>query len=639
MKLKTFKKLARFAIPSFFILAVFTISYFHLLDSFELETLDLRFILRPKIPTTDKVVFIEIGEDTFEKLGRFPFDRNNHTLLVKALKDAGAKYIFLDMFFSEKQESKDKDLEDAIKESNNVYLPFAFEISTKKNAKVISASGYRAKSLDDFRLLAHGEGHINIIPDIDGKFRRVPVYIQYKNAYYPFISFLFACDYLGINEKEAKFIPAKYIDCGNGLRVPLDENSNMIINFSGKWGANYKHYSYIDVLNSYTASLIGQEPVIDLNVFRNKVCIICLTAAGTSDIHPTPFEKLYPAGGIHAEIFNSMVNRRFVARAARPLNLLILVILGFLTSLLTLKTKPVKGLLFSILAVILFIVLAFLLFDFSGLWIDLICPIFFIFLVYIGVTLYKYINEWKKRLLFEQQLDIAKKIQESFLPKKLLSIKGLDIAATMLTAHQVGGDLYDLIDFDNEKIGVMVGDVSGKGIPASLFMAMVVGTFKSFINKDVKPEETLSRLNGKLVSEAGSNLFVTVFYSIFDLKNKIFLFSNGGHTPVLYLTEGKEPEFLDVEEGLPLGLMDNSYSGRQVGFKKEDLFIFYTDGVTEATNVNEEMYGKERLVSLVKANKNLTAKDILDCLAKDIRKFEPKAKQHDDITLIVIKIN
>ncbi|MFA6281146.1 MAG: PP2C family protein-serine/threonine phosphatase, partial [Candidatus Omnitrophota bacterium] len=260
------------------------------------------------------------------------------------------------------------------------------------------------------------------------------------------------------------------------------------------------------------------------------------------------------------------------------------------------------------------------------------------FLVYIAVTLYKYVVEWKKRLLFEQQLDIAKKIQESFLPKKILTVKGLDVAATMLTAHQVGGDLYDFIEFDSEKIGIMIGDVSGKGIPASLFMAMVVGTFKSFVNKDVMPEETLSKLNAKLVSEAGSNLFVTVFYSMFDLKNKTFLFSNGGHMPVLYLAKDKEPEFLDVEEGLPLGLMDNSYSGAQVGFKKGDLFIFYTDGVTEATNIKEEMYGKERLTFQAMANKDLPAKNILDNLAKDIRKFEPKSIQHDDITLIVIRI-
>ncbi|MFA5271682.1 MAG: SpoIIE family protein phosphatase [Candidatus Omnitrophota bacterium] len=638
MKLETLKKLVRFAVPSFFILIIFTISYFRLFDSFELQTLDLRFILRPKITTTDQVVFIEISEDTFEKLGRFPFDRNNHTLLIKALKDAGAKYIFLDMFFSEKQEGQDKELEEAIKESNNVYLPFALDINTKKNTKVLSASGYRAKSLDDFRFLVKGEGHINLVPDIDGKFRRIPAYIKYKNAYYPFISFLFSCDYLGINEKALKFVPAKYIDCGNGMKVPLDENSNMIVNFSGKWGANYKHYSYIDVLNSYTAGFIGQDPVLDLNVFKDKVCIVCLTAAGTSDIHPTPFEKLYPAGGIHAEVFNSMVNKKFISRAGKPLNFIILIVLGIFASALTLKTKPVKGLLLSIATAILFIVAAFLLFDFFGLWIDLLCPVFVIFLVYIAVTLYKYVAEWKKRLLYESELDIAKKIQESFLPKKLLTVRGLDVAATMLTAHRVGGDLYDFIEFDSDKIGIMIGDVSGKGIPASLFMAMVVGAFKSFIGKDIKPQVTLSKLNSKLVSEAGSNLFVTIFYSLFDLKNKTFVFSSGGHTPVLYLTKEKAPEFLDVEEGLPLGLMDNSYSGGQIGFKKGDLFIFYTDGVTEATNAKEEMYGKEKLAMLAAANKDLAAQDILDRLAKDIRKFEPKTTQHDDITLIVIKI-
>lgn len=639
MKLIILRKALKLFIPIFIVLAIFAVSYSHLLDSYELETLDARFVLRPKIATTDKVVFIEISEDTFEKLGRFPFGRSNHALLIQALSDAGAKYVFLDMFFSERQEAQDEELKTAMRSAANVYLPYAFDIETKKKTKVLSARSYKAKSLEDFRVFAKGEGHINIVPDVDGKFRRVPVYISYKNAYYPFISFLLSCDYLGINERSVKFVAEKYIDCGNGLKIPLDENSNMLVNFSGKWGDNYKHYSYIDILQSYLAGLSAQRPVLDLGVFKDKVCIVCLTATGTSDIHPTPFEKLYPAGGIHAEVFNSIINKHFVARASRQVNVGILFVLSGLITFLSLKTKPIKGFLLTCLAGIVFFVIGVILFDFFGLWIDLFYPTIIIFSVYIATTLHKYLSEWKKRILFEKELDIAKKIQESFLPKKILAVEGLDIYASMFTARQVGGDLYDFVEFAPDKIGIMIGDVSGKGIPASLFMAMTVGAFRSFLNKEANPEEILYKLNTKLINDASSsNLFVTVFYSIFDLKNKTFMYANGGHMPVLYLNKGKSPEFLDVDDGLPLGLIDGPYSGRRIGFKKGDLFIFYTDGVTEAMNTKSEMYGRQRLVTIAEHNQNLPAKDIAESIAKDIRKFEPQSRQHDDITLIAIKI-
>lgn len=637
MSSRKLKKVLAFVILPFVIPFIFAVSFFHWLDSYELETLDMRFLLRPAIKTTDKVVFIEIAEDTFEKLGGFPFGRNYHALLTKALSEAGAKYIFFDLFFSEPQEY-DSEFEEAIKSSGNVYLPLALEINTRKKTKLFLARGYRAKSLDILRKAAKGDGHINIVEDIDGKFRKVPVYISYQNALYPFVSFLMACDYLGINQEDVRLVQGKYIMCGRNLKVPLDENSNMLINFSGKWGTAYKHYSYVDVLQSYLADMSAQKPVLDLNIFKDKVCIVCLTAAGTVDLHPNPFQELYPAAGIHAEIFNSVLNKQFVCRAPRRINLLILMILMVITSLVTLKTKPVKGLLFSLAIVFVFIIAGILFFNCCGLWIDLFYPICVIFLMYSAFTVYKYVSEWKTRVVMEKELDIAKKIQESFLPKEVPAIKGLDVHAAMFTARQVGGDLYDFVEFSRNSFGVMIGDVSGKGVPASLFMALTAGAFRSFAKEDIKPQDTLSFLNSKLVKEAASNLFVTIFYSIFDMEKKSFIYANGGHMPVLYLSEGQEAAFLDVDEGMPLGLMEGIYSSKTLNFKKGDIFIYYTDGVTEATNPKLELYGKERLIAAVTANQKLPAKEILEALSKDIRKFEPKTKQHDDITLIVVKV-
>ena len=631
--IKAFKYALLFAVA----LSILAVSYLRLLDDFELGSLDLRFIFRPKIPVSDEAVIIEIGEDSIRKLGRFPFDRSYHAILIKALSEFGAKDISFDIFFSEPQEN-DQELADAMRKAGNVYLPFVFDLEAKKHSKIITASAYLARCLDNLSVIAKGTGHINIIPDTDGKFRRVPVYIRSGNALYPYLPILVACDYLGISEKDVKIKPGQFVLMGQYMKIPLDENSNMIINYSGKWGASYKHYSYVDVLQSYFSHLSGKKPSIDPNEFKGKICMVGVTAAGTGDVHPSPFESLYPGVGIHAEIFNSILNKKFVARASREVNLVILTILALLMFLATLKTKPTKGFLVLVAASFVFLLISVLLFNLFGLWIDAVCPVAVILVLYLSVTLYKYVTEWKRRLVLENELEIARKIQESFLPKKIPDIKGVDMSAAMFTARQVGGDLYDILVFPDEKFGVMIGDVSGKGVPASLFMAMTVGTFKSFALSSARPEEVLSSLNSKLISESSSNLFVTVSYAVFDFKDRVVSYANGGHLPVLHLPAGPEEQFLDVKDGAPLGLMEGAYSAAKTGFNKDDVFIFYTDGITEAMNQRRDMYEKERLTAIAKANRHMTSKQILAAIEKDVRKFEPKSSQHDDITLIVVKI-
>jgi len=635
-------KRLRLVVPAAIILFVAAISYFRLADNYESALLDLRFRLRPAIPATDKIAIIEIGEDTIRKIGRFPFDRRYHAFLVKALSEAGAHSIIFDIFFSEPQ-AADGELEEAIKKAGNVYLPFVFDVAAPKKfplrvGRVISADGYIAPCLEALGLSAKGTGHINIIPDPDGKYRRVPLYIRYENKFYPYLSFLATSGYLGIPEKDVYIRPGKYLMCGRGIKIPFDDNSCMIVNFSGRWGEAYRHYSYADILQSYFAGASGKKPNLDLGALKDKVCIVGLTAAGTTDLHPNPFETLYPAVGIHAEVFNSILNKKFITRASREANLFILAALGLLVSLAALKMKPVKGFLTLFAAVPVFTLAAILAFNLFGVWIDLFYPVLVMAFAYMGWMLHRYAAEWRKRLLVESELKIAKKIQESFLPKKMPSVEGLEAAAAMFTASQVGGDLYDLIGFGGGKMGVMIGDVTGKGVPASLFMAMVTSAFKSFALPAAAPEEVLSNLNSKLVRESSLSLFVTVFYSVFDMRARAMRYANGGHMPALYLGKGSPPRFLDVEEGVPLGLEEGPYSAREVNLNEGDVFIFYTDGVTEAMNTRREQYGRERLVAVAEKNKGLSAKAILLSVEKDMRKFEPRSAQHDDITLIVIKV-
>jgi len=612
-------------------------SYFRVFENSELASLDLRYHLRPPMTVTDKVAIIEIGDDTIQKLGRFPFDRRYHALLTKILAQYGAKAVLFDIFFSE-NDKHDAEFQNAIKNAGNVYLPYVFDVPNVSRKNILQAKGYLARSVNSLHQYVAGEGHINVLPDSDGKYRRVPLLIKYNGVLYPYLSLQLISNYLGVDLKHTQLKPGQYLQWDDKTRIPLDEQSNMMVNYAGKWDENYQHYSYVDVLRSYASLATGDKPFLDLNALRGKICLVGLTATGTTDLHPTPFATLYPALSIHADLINSILKKRFISRVSRTENLFILFILGAFLSWGVLTSKPLKGFLIFSGLIVFYANLAIVLFAGWGYWIDMVYPLFALMFVYLICALIISIQEWKKKIFMDNELQIARTIQESFLPKSLPVMSGLDVAAIMHTARRVGGDLYDFYEFDPHKLGVMIGDVSGKGIPASLFMTTVSGAFKFFALPEVDPQDALHRLNVKLTRESSSKLFVTMFYAIFDIENRVMSYSNGGHQPVMYLSKNTPVKFLDVEEGFPLGLLDGDYSGNQIPFVSGDIFIFFTDGVTEARNMKAHFYGNDRFISIVEKNRSFSAQEILKAIEIDLRGFEPEYKQSDDITCIVLKV-
>ena len=615
-----------------------SLSYSRVLDVYELPTLDLRYKLRPKVQIDDKIVIIEISDDSIRKIGSWPFDRKYHALLVKALSYGGAKQIIFDVFFSEAKKGDD-DFARAVKEAGNVYMPYVFDITEKEDAPIPIAAGYEARLLAKLASACKGTGHINIIPDIDGKFRRIPPFIKWHNRLYPHIGFLAAANFLGFSRDSIKMVQQRFISLNKKIKIPLDLNSNIIINFPGRWVDTYRHYSYIDVLTSYVAGLEGKKGVLDLEELKDSICFIGITATAAPDIHPSPFESLYPGVGIHASLFNSMIFKKFISRVSRVSNLLILIILGIITFVTTIKSRKLLSFLYLFGMLFSFFLVGVVLFAVFGLWIDIFYPIIASTMLYLGLTFRKYIVEMHKREVIENELSIAKDIQQSFLPKAKPGIEGVAIEAKMLTAHQVGGDLYDFIDISRKKAGVMIGDVSGKGVPAALYMAKVVSEFKSYAKEGLASNAVL-KLNDRLVQESGSNLFVTLSYLIFDMEKRTLNFSIGGHLPTLMFREGEEePRYLDLKEGMPLGLMESSFSDDTIEIKKGDLFILYTDGVTEAMNKRRKMFGTEKLADIVRTNRTRPLRDIVDLIHKEVRIYEGRLPQHDDITVVAIRVD
>ncbi|MBF0216197.1 MAG: CHASE2 domain-containing protein [Candidatus Omnitrophica bacterium] len=614
-------------------------SYFRILDQFELSTLDIRFKERPPRSFDKDLVIIHIGDETLKQLGEWPIPRKYHGLLVKALSSAGAKYIIFDIFFSENG-PEDKLFADDIKSSPNVYMPYVFDIDLEDTKNpYYKAVGYLAPLIDTFKEACTVDGvthvgYINVQPDIDGKVRRIIPFVECDGKFFPHLTLRIALEEKGIDFDSLKIYPEKKIVAAKDLIIPLDDKSTMLVNYPDVWSKAFRHYAYVDILQSYLANLTGAEPVVDLKELKNAVCFIGFTAAATPDAHPSPMERLYPGVGVHASVYNSIMKNEFIRRLGKIWNLMVLLLFWTLTGFITYRA-PKRYALISIVGVIgSYLVLSMLIFWLAGLWIDVFYPVISISGVYIVFTFIKYLIEIRRREVLEKELDIAKDIQRSFLPTEIPSVGGLDISAKMVTARQVGGDLYDIIQIDDTKIGVMLGDVSGKGVPAALFMAKVVSLFKTFEDEDTV--KTLTTMNNNLVRENASNLFVTLSYAVFDTVGKTLSYAAGGHNPMLYIDRDGAAHWIDSSEGMPLGLMECGFSGSTMPVEPGCVFVLYTDGVTEAMNMKGDMFTDQRLENLVKAMRGKTAAAIVDEIHKKVSEFEGKAPQHDDITVLVV---
>ena len=252
----------------------------------------------------------------------------------------------------------------------------------------------------------------------------------------------------------------------------------------------------------------------------------------------------------------------------------------------------------------------------------------------------------KERIATE--LDVAKNIQKSMLPNIFPAFperKEFDIYATMNAAKEVGGDFYDFYLLDENHLVVTIADVSGKGIPAALFMMIGKTILKNFSMTMSNPDDfaaVMSLSNNQLCQNNDAMMFVTVFMGMLDIKTGEFTFVNGGHNPpVVYHKATGSYEYIKVNKNFVLGGMEDiNFKQQSIKLDKGDIIFMYTDGVTEALNPTNELYGEERLINcLNRSDKNLSVEELLAFVRADVNNHVNGADQSDDITMVALKIN
>jgi sigma-B regulation protein RsbU (phosphoserine phosphatase) len=241
------------------------------------------------------------------------------------------------------------------------------------------------------------------------------------------------------------------------------------------------------------------------------------------------------------------------------------------------------------------------------------------------------------RKVVDQELAMARSIQDGILSGHRASHPGLDLAALSEPSREVGGDYYDLIALDRQRLGVAIGDVSGKGVPAALLMSMLHAGLHAQVNGTSAVSEVATRMNRILHRATSHEKYATFFFGIYDPEDRRFLYSNAGHNMPLLLSPNGETHRLG-EGGLVLGVMeDATYREGTAHVNAGDVLVLYTDGVTEADADGEE-YGEARLLDCVRRNSRSQALEIVQAVKADVESFSGSTSFKDDFTLIVIRM-
>lgn len=256
-----------------------------------------------------------------------------------------------------------------------------------------------------------------------------------------------------------------------------------------------------------------------------------------------------------------------------------------------------------------------------------------------------HIRRITQRARMSKELEIARQVQMKLLPAEPPHIEGFEMEGICIPANEVGGDYYDFIPMDESRLAVLIGDVSGKGVPAAIYMTLTKGIIHSQAEHELtfSPEQVLTRVNRSLYQMMDHKSFVTLFFGILDVKKRILSYSRAGHNPLLYFRRTDNKVIALKPSGIALGiekglLFNESITEETLKLEKDDVIVFYTDGFSEAMNSELHEYGEHRLMDTVQKHKKEPVKQIIERVVADVDAFTKGYPQHDDMTMVIVKV-
>ena len=351
---------------------------------------------------------------------------------------------------------------------------------------------------------------------------------------------------------------------------------------------------------------------------------------------------------IMASVFANIRDDQPIQPIGLKANILLVLLWGILLGIACRISSMKIGALNAIGLSIFYLAAAVYMFKAKNIWYPLVIPLFFQApLAYLGAAAIEHGSLFKEvlsKLRMERDLSVARDIQMSMMPESCPTIEGYQIAASSTPAREVSGDFFDFIDIDDSNIGFVIADVTGKSVSGALVMTAAKSVFRLLSEEKLSVGDIMKRANKQIKKDItrAKGMFVALLYAVLNKDEKRLGMCSAGQTqPILLSAKTGEATLIETEgDAFPLGIIDDAdYQETKLQLDSGDLAIFYTDGVVEAMNKKGKMYGFDRFLEVIKGNSGLDADIFLEKLINDINSFVGKAEQHDDLTIVVIKVD
>ncbi|TMH26862.1 MAG: CHASE2 domain-containing protein [Betaproteobacteria bacterium] len=613
--------------------------------------------LMPRSRASAPAVIVAIDERALDARGQWPWPRTLMAELLRAILAAGPAAVGVDLFFAEPDRASpagDAALAEAI-EGEKVVLGIAgleyrdrrfpfppsaapVRIAAKRELALRRYDG-QLQSRPEISRAAAGRGLLS--SDAKGVVRRVPLIARIGQVLVPSLSvemIRVAIDapLLGLTDRGGEHLE---LGIGN-VSVPLQSDGSMYLYFGREDAERFVSAEQI---------LSGSVPA---DVLRDKLVLVGITGLGLLDYQVTPLGERIPGVEVHAQLIEQMYDGNYLRRptGATWLEAALLLTAGALLVLWVPTVRPWMSA--SLLAAVLAVLVALGLAAFrAGYLVDVAAPAIGAAVLFAGLLASTLAEaDQQRRLLREAQarvageLEAARRIQMGLLPapRELFAYeRRFTLDAHLEPARTVGGDFYDCFMLDGERLFFLVGDVSGKGLGASLFMALAKSLVKSIALRGDggDPAEVLRAANAEIGRDNPESLFVTVFAAVLDARTGRMRYCNAGHEPPVLCQPGEAPQRLADCAGPPLCVIaDFPYASGELALAPDGWLCAVSDGVTEAMNPRGELYGAPRLLAALTASGSREPQAVLAAVREDVRRYAAGAEQSDDVTLVCVRL-
>lgn len=659
-------------------------------EGLRLRLFDLLQELRPRAYQAAPVVIVDVDEESLKRLGQWPWPRNLMARLVNGIAAAGAPVIGFDVLFPEADRQSPEQIAETVPTldaetrerlralpRNDDLLAKAFHQTKVVLGVGALEAGEGGRSLPPFArapIRAQGgdprdalpafdgamhsietlganaasQASLTVLPERDGVVRRVPLVIAIGGELLPALSIELVRQAIG-----APWLTVVRDERGGGgvgvgpALVPTARDGRLWVHYTRHQPGRF--VSAADVIE-------GRVPAGRLN---GHIVLIGSTSLGLGDFQATPVEARMPGVEIHAQAIESILAGSTLSRPGwlDYLEIALIVVFGTLSTAIVPAVRPAISPAFYGALVILLLAGAWIAYDRFQVLFDPTAPALASGIVYtVMLMTARVAAERERRRLavaleaerraaarIEGELAAARSIQLGILPRTFPAFparRDFDIHALLEPASAVGGDLYDFALIDDDHLFFMVGDVSGKGVQAALFMAIAKALYKSNVLRGrVAIDQVMREANAEISRENAANFFVTVVAGVLDLRSGRLELSNAGHDAPLLIRAGTSVRRLDGEGGPPLCVVDDfPYGADPHRLEPGDALVLVTDGVTEAHNREQALYGMTRAeAALARQPPDATPRQLVDALYADIMAFADGTPPSDDIAILALR--